>query len=131
MVTTRLHKRALPGLLLIGLVAGLILFGCVEKRSNNSSQPGSGADSTKADSLTIELTGLDSVTVFDLLRTTHAIEFKSSAIGLFVRGIDSVMNSQSHFWTYTVNDTTPQIACDRCLTRTGDRVLWHYRKSSR
>ncbi len=131
MMADNFEIRTLWRPLLLGLIAGLVLFGCVQKRSDSNSQPSPTADSIAADSLTIDLAGLDSVTVFDLLRSSHGVEVKSSAIGLFVRGIDSVMNSQTHFWTYTVNDTVPQVACDRCLTRTGDRVVWHYRKSGR
>lgn len=123
--TNRMHtqlRRLLPI-----LTAGLVLVGCVQKRSDNNRQADTGA--APSDSLTIELAGLDSVTVFDLLRSSHAVEFKNTAMGLFVRGIDSVMNSQTHFWTYSVNDSVPQIACDRYVTRTGDRVRWHYRRS--
>lgn len=131
MMADRFDIRTLRRPLLLGLIAGLILFGCVQKRSDSNLQPNPVGDSIPADSLTIELSGRNAVSVFNLLRSSHGVEFKSSAIGLFIQSIDSVRNSQTHFWTYTVNDTTPQVACDRCYTRAGDRVVWHYRKIGR
>ncbi len=80
------------------------------------------------DSVVIELAGIDSMTVFDLLRERHQVEFKSSALGVFVTAIDSVENSSGAYWIYTVNDSTPNVACDKCMTQNGDVVMWHFRK---
>ncbi|MBU0983463.1 MAG: DUF4430 domain-containing protein, partial [candidate division Zixibacteria bacterium] len=33
-----------------------------------------------------------------------------------------------YFWVYSVNDTMAQTACDKYVTSTGDRIVWHYRK---
>jgi hypothetical protein len=80
------------------------------------------------DSVVIELAGKDSVSVFELLRGSHAVCFQSTIGGVFVKQIDSAKNSASAFWIYSVNDTMPKVAADRMLTRTGDRVKWHLRK---
>jgi hypothetical protein len=84
------------------------------------------ADSS--DSLRIELVGVDSISVLDLLRRGHEVAIKHSAMGVFVTGIDSFENSTEAFWLYSVNDTMPQVGCDEVITRTGDRIVWHYRK---
>lgn len=80
------------------------------------------------DSVVIELVGIDSTTVFELLKQHHQVDFKSSALGVFVTAIDSVENSSGAYWIYTVNDSTPQVACDKFLTESGDTVKWHFRK---
>ena len=103
-------------------------------QSDTAKKPASTADtarsSTAQDSVLVELTGRDSVSVFDLLRQSHAVCFQESMGGVFVKQIDSAKNSASAFWIYSVNDTMPKVAADRLLTRTGDRVKWHFRKVS-
>ncbi len=89
----------------------------------------SAAAVTPSDSLTIELTGLDSLSVFELLQKSHKVNYHPTALGVFVTGIDSLKNDSHHFWVYSVNDSFPQIASDKYLTATGDRVVWHYRKA--
>jgi hypothetical protein len=84
---------------------------------------------TTADSVTVALSGVDSVSVFDLLKRNHAVDYRSTMAGVFVTGIDSVENSQQAYWIYTVNDTSPQVAADKMLTHDGDRVVWHFRKT--
>ena len=81
-----------------------------------------------SDSVVIELVGINSTTVFELLRERHQVEFKSSALGVFVTAIDSVENSSGAYWIYTVNDSVPQVACDKCMIQNGDTVKWHFRK---
>jgi hypothetical protein len=117
----------------IGLIC-LAAVGCSKesatpKTADAQSVP---ADSTgpthNRDSVVVELTGTDSVSVFDLLKATHKVDYLSTAGGVFVKAIDSVANGTSTYWVYSVNDTTPKVAADRMLTRTGDRVVWHFRK---
>lgn len=119
-------RQALPVLLTLSLLA--FSLGCSKKEQ---AQPNSGRDTTasaSADSLVIDLTGQDSVTVFDLLARSHQVESRSTALGKFVVGIDSVANSSLASWLYSVNDTMPQVAADKLVTRTGDRVTWHFRR---
>ncbi len=80
------------------------------------------------DSLVIELTGVSSQTVFDLLTARHRVMFKSSAQGIFVKEIDSVENSGSHFWVYSVNGESGTVASNAYVTDDGDKVRWHYRR---
>jgi len=79
------------------------------------------------DSVTIELVGRDSTTVFDLLKEKHNVESWSTALGVFVKGIDSTVNSPRVNWVYSINDSMPQVASDKVMTRNGDRVVWHFR----
>lgn len=79
------------------------------------------------DSIVVELTGGGYLSVLELLEKSHQVDYKSSSMGVFVTGIDSVDNNSDHFWLYSVNDTMPKIACDRLITRQGDRVRWHFR----
>lgn len=80
------------------------------------------------DSLVIELEGIDSMTVFDLLRAEHQVEHRSSMAGSFVTAIDSVESGSDYFWIYSVNDSMPSVACDKLVTSDGDRVKWHFRR---
>ncbi|NOY88509.1 MAG: DUF4430 domain-containing protein [FCB group bacterium] len=79
------------------------------------------------DSLVIELKGKDSSTVFDLLKANHKVKYLSSALGVFVTAIDSLKITPRLFWVYSVNDSMAKIACDKYITKTGDKIKWHYR----
>ena len=85
---------------------------------------------TNADSMIIELTGVDSLTVLELLKNDHRVNFRSSAMGVFITAIDSISNNRDTYWIYSVNDSIPSVACDKYLTHEGDRVKWHFRKIS-
>lgn len=81
-----------------------------------------------ADSIVVELNGLDSMTVLDLLKASHQVEYQSTMSGAFVTAVDSVTNDTDHSWLYSVNDSMAQMACDKYVTAPGDRVKWHFRK---
>ncbi len=124
-------KRIIQSLSVVSILV-ITCGGCAKESSTPKIEP---ADSTAAqtgaenqDSVTVELAGADSVTVFDLLKQTHTVDFVSTSGGVFVKGIDSVNNGTSTFWVYSVNDTTPKIAADLMYTRAGDKIVWHFRK---
>ena len=83
------------------------------------------------DSLVIELAGVDSTTVLDLLERAHEVEVRGTVTGTFVTSIDSVPARDGYFWVYSVNDSMATVACDKYVTGTGDRVKWHYRNMAR
>lgn len=87
--------------------------------------------SAPVDSIVIELAGADSRTAFDLLKSNHQVEYKSSVMGVFVTAIDSIENSAGAYWLYSVNDSMPLVACDKYVTKSGDMVKWHFRKATR
>lgn len=79
------------------------------------------------DSLVIIYDGIDSMNVLEILMRNHDVNTVSSAMGIFVRGIDSIENSSEAFWLYSVNDTVADRAADNYMTKAGDIVKWHYR----
>ena len=99
-----------------------------ESKTTETTDTTATAPSTFSDSLVIELTGIDSVTVLDLLLSAHQVDYRTSLNGAFVTGIDSHENGGDCFWIYTVNDTKPSVACDKYYTSDGDRVKWHFRR---
>jgi len=107
------------------LLAVVGLAGC-------SSEADQAADTTQAaepsDSVVIELTGADSASVYELLMASHRVETIESMAGAFVKEIDSVENGHGFFWLYSINDSMGQVACDKYITRDGDRVKWHFRR---
>jgi hypothetical protein len=119
--------------LLAAVLSMFLLCSCDSKTENErdlrQSEAGdSTALSPPPDSVVIELVGADSQTVFDLLEDSHEVEYKSSVMGIFVTAIDSIENSTGAYWIYSVNDSMPQVACDKYVTKHGDVVKWHFRK---
>lgn len=80
------------------------------------------------DSLVIDLVGVDSLTVLDLLKAEHQVDYRSTISGVFVTMIDSTESGSNYFWIYSVNDTMPPLACDQLVTLEGDRVRWYFRR---
>lgn len=113
------------------VIVSLSLAGCSQSDQGGSDQSAARALTEAAaepfDSVVIELRGVDSVTVFEILRRAHEVDFFTTAAGVFVKAIDSLENSNDFFWVYSVNGTMPQVASDKYLTSNGDSIRWHYR----
>jgi hypothetical protein len=127
--------RADVSRILIGLlVVGLIIHGCGTQQDDGAAvvdkDSTAAAESPSRDSVTFELAGRDSATAFELLQQSHYVEYRSTAMGVFVTGVDSIRGGGNAFWIYSVNDTTPKIASDKMFTRSGDRVIWRLRLQS-
>ena len=121
----------IPVLAVIGLIAMLTFTTCgnqAKQTAKNTSSTDTTLVTEPQDSVVIDLTGEDSVSVFELLRRNHNVDYKSTTMGVFISGIDGLKNGSGVYWIYSVNDTTPQVASDRVLTKSGDRVQWHFRK---
>jgi len=118
------------GLSLLLLVLTTAFFACSQNSDSTADKAGETDTSVAApiDSLVVSLIGIDSVSVLDLLRAEHAVEVQESAMGAFVKSIDSVENSQGYFWLYSVNDSMGKVAADKYLASDSDVVKWHYRK---
>jgi hypothetical protein len=82
-----------------------------------------------ADSLILDMVGVDSLSVLDVLAKQHTARHISSLKGAYVLGIDDIGNGDGYFWMYSVNGVMGEVACDKYITKTGDRVRWHYRMS--
>lgn len=112
------------------MALALSICGCRSSRetSGRVSDTAAQVEAEKRDSLVIDLAGADSTTVLDLLISSHLVDYRSTTAGAFVLAIDSVRNNSAYFWLYSVNDSMPPMACDKYVTRRGDRVRWHFRK---
>ncbi len=82
-----------------------------------------------ADSLILEMTGIDSLTVFDILVKKHEVKHMTSLKGAYVIRIDSISNEGGFYWLYSVNGVMGDVACDRQVTKAGDAIRWHYRQT--
>jgi hypothetical protein len=107
-------------------IALAALFICCNQQSDREKM-----QALPIDSMTVETIAADSTTALELLLLNHTAEFKSSAMGTFVFSIDSIDNSSNHFWLYSVNDTMATSAADQRIVRSGDAVVWHFRKVGR
>ncbi len=124
-----LKKLGTMTLVLLSLcVYAALLISCGSKQDGKPADMQAQSSSALRDSIRIELVGRDSVSVFSLLTESHKVETFSTALGVFVKAIDSVANGPHAFWIYSVNDSMPEIASDKLLTRNSDRVVWHFRK---
>jgi hypothetical protein len=124
-----LNRTALVAAILMLAAVGLI--SCKGKKAESAGAAQTTPSETTppgSDSLTIVLAGRDSVSVFDLLRESHKVDYFSTAAGTFVKGIDSLETGSRVFWIYSVNGKMPEIASDKWITKAGDQVVWHYRK---
>ncbi len=82
----------------------------------------------RSDSLTIEIDGRDGVSVLELTMEKHSVESYESAMGTFVRAIDSVASGNGYWWLFTVNDSTVNSASDEYITKKSDIIKWHFKK---
>ncbi len=110
------------------LVCCLTLVTCGQSKQKTDSGSAATQNVSPKDSLMVEFTGADSVSVFDLLRQSHDVDYQPSAMGVFVKAIDSVYSNDRYFWVYSVNDTMAKVAADNYLTSDSDRVVWHFRR---
>jgi len=71
--------------------------------------------------------GIDGKTVFELLSAQHDVDYTESDMGNFINAIDGVKNKGGKFWQYYINDQPGQIAADKAILSTGDKVEWRYK----
>ena len=55
----------------------------------------------RPDSVVIEVAGMDSLTALDVVARAYRVRYRWTGSGVFVRAIDSIENSDSHFWLYS------------------------------
>jgi hypothetical protein len=108
----------------------IVSLGCILVSGCQSTDDSGSADTVStahSDLAVIELQGRDSVSVLDLLLEAHRVDYRQSSVGAFVSAIDSLEAEGQTYWIFRVNDSTPPIACDKLITRAGDKVTWHLR----
>ncbi|MFQ5499169.1 MAG: DUF4430 domain-containing protein [Candidatus Zixiibacteriota bacterium] len=87
-----------------------------------------GKDAFEApDSVVVVSVATDSVSAFDLLMSGHHVEYRKSAMGVFVTAIDSTESGSGCYWLYSVNDSMMPVAADKQTVGSGDTVRWHFR----
>ncbi len=121
-------RRSLP--LVILTVCAMMISGGRKDDADNKRVPDTQnkaelADA--ADSLVLEMDGIDSLSVLDVLQKSHAVRHMTSLKGAYVTRIDDIPNREGYFWVYSVNGEMGAVACDKYLTKKGDKIRWHYR----
>lgn len=114
----------LPLMLVLALTLSTFT-GCGKKEP--SSKAAAAGAVAALDKVSIQLVGVDGVSPLELLQRSHRVYFRGTPMGTFVRGIDSLMADAQASWVFSVNDTMPQVAADKMVTRNGDKVVWHLR----
>ena len=114
-------------------ILSTMLPGCSSKQSqqNFALDTAAQVQTANGDSLVIELTGVDSLNVLELLKREHEVEYRGTAAGAFVTAIGPTATCAEYFWLFSINDTFPTVACDRCVVSANDRVRWHFRRVGR
>lgn len=110
-------------------IIGLLIFTSCSKQEKASDEPK--VESSVHDSLAIEMVGEDGMTAFDILNEQHEVGYQSSAMGVFVKMIDSVEIGDGYYWLYSVNDSMAQEAADKLVTKSGDKIVWYFRNPNK
>ncbi|MCX6835529.1 MAG: DUF4430 domain-containing protein [candidate division Zixibacteria bacterium] len=121
----RLINRIVMALCLLAVLSACSSKQQADKQESDTAIETSGKPE---DSLVIELSGVDSLTVLELLERYHDVKYRGTAAGAFVTSIGPATSSAQYFWLFSVNDSFPAVACDRCVVSRNDRVRWHFRR---
>lgn len=62
--------------------------------------------------------------VFEQTRRHFAVQYDSSAMGIFVKAIDGIANTKAAYWLYFVNSSPAKQAADRFVPAGGDTIEW-------
>jgi len=133
----RLEKDALVvrlichTVIILGLLATLSACSSKRQADTQASDTTAQISGQPEDSLVIELAGVDSLSVLELLQREHDIRYRNTAAGAFVISIGPAASSSEYFWLFSVNDSFPTVACNRCVVSGNDRVRWHFRRVGR
>ena len=85
------------------------------------------AAAEKKGNLKITLQGRNSATVFELLKESHEVEYKTYDTGVFVTAIDGIPNTASTYWTYLVNGKKVPVSADKATVSEGDKIEWIFK----
>lgn len=120
-------------LLTLSLIVMLLAIACSDE--SEVAPPEGGVEfsylepTDERDSVLIQMIGVDTLTVFDLLKKALPEKHMSSVKGAFVTYIDDIGGPDEYFWIYTINGELVSEACDRFTPESGDIICWHYRGS--
>lgn len=71
--------------------------------------------------------GIDGKTAYDLLKEKYKVEADQQSFGVMVKSINGLVATDKEFWLYSVNDKPADVAADKYVTKTGDKVKWEYK----
>lgn len=72
----------------------------------------------------IEYSGQDGKTAFELLKANHQVEAKHYSFGDMVVSIDGVAPDANHFWAFYVNGQFSQVGASAYITKSTDQIKW-------
>jgi hypothetical protein len=112
-----MNKKKILFLLIPIISATILLTGCQTK---NTTPVVSSIQETK------ELTyaGQDGKTVYEILKGTHQVEADESSLGVLVKSIDGVSQTDKEFWLYDINGEQSNLGADKQETKSTDVVHW-------
>ena len=71
--------------------------------------------------------GVNGKTVFEVLKTTHDVDYTDSDMGVFINSIDGIKNEGGKYWRYYINDEPGKVASDKAVLSDSDKVEWQYK----
>jgi len=99
-----------------------ILSGCSLK---NTAKAPESAETAQVRS--INLTGENGKSVFDILKSKYQVDSSDSSFGVMINSINGLASSDKEFWLYSVNGKPGEVAADKYITNNGDQITWEYK----
>jgi len=111
--------RKISWLLVPVIALGIVLTGCnkLETTSPTASQ-------SEVVQKEVSYEGVDGKTAYQLLTELHQVQADSSSVGVMVKSIDGISQTDNEFWLYDVNGKEPSVGADKYETKSGDIVRW-------
>ena len=114
-----MKRKIVFGLMALILSSGLVA-GCQFRQ-------GSQVAVQDAQQKVIAYDGEEGKTAYDILKSKYQVETDQSSFGVMVKSINGLKSSDKEFWFYSVNDKQPDVAADKYVTKTSDKVKWEYK----
>jgi uncharacterized membrane protein len=128
-------KKFLTFLIIVVIIAAGIVGGVYYKKShaNKQNQETTTAEVAEpsveaTDPNVIEVNAINGQSVLDALKVNNQVDYTDSSNGALVNAINSINNSDTKFWTYTVNGTEGTVAADKYICKDGDQIVWEYKE---
>jgi len=75
----------------------------------------------------IEITANQDQTVLDVLKANNEVDYTDSSSGAFINKINGIENTDSKYWSYSVNGVDGMVAADKYICKKGDKIKWQYK----
>ncbi|MDY6776655.1 MAG: DUF4430 domain-containing protein [Candidatus Nanohaloarchaea archaeon] len=73
----------------------------------------------------------NTTTAFEAVNRSHRVEYSTYSSGIFITGIDGVMQNDTHSWMYLVNGEPPSTGADSYTLEDGDNLTFWYMSNKR